>query len=120
MPEDHAAPEAYDTDHHWDKERRPPEELHSALGPNLEPAPKQRKVEALDDTVNPEDHDWHTAWKDVDVHKLRAAWEALREWFLSALQASRLSHEDDRTRHEAAGLGTPFETLGFHSCSWTP
>ena len=79
MPEDHAAPEAYDTDHHWDKERRPPEELHSALGPNLEPAPKQRKVEALDDTVNPEDHDWHTAWKDVDVHKLRAAWEALRE-----------------------------------------
>ena len=79
VPEDHAAPEAYDTDHHWDKERRPPEELHSALGPNLEPAPKQRKVEALDDTVNPEDHDWHTAWKDVDVQKLRAAWEALRE-----------------------------------------
>ena len=61
MPEDHAAPAAYDTDHHWDKERRPPEDLHSALGPNLELAPKQRKVEALDDTVNPEDHDWHTA-----------------------------------------------------------
>ena len=30
-------------------------------------------------TVNPEAHDWHTAWKDVDVQKLRAAWEALRE-----------------------------------------
>ena len=53
VPEDHAAPEAYDTDHHWDKERRPPEELHSALGPNLVPAPRQRKVEALDDTVKP-------------------------------------------------------------------
>ena len=45
--EDHAAPEAYESDHHWNKERRPPEELHSALGPNLDAAPRVRQIEPL-------------------------------------------------------------------------
>ena len=77
-PEDTERPEAYESDHHWNKEHRPPEELHSALGPNLDPEPRRRVVERMQESVNPDKYDWHSAWKDIDVASLHEKWETLR------------------------------------------
>ena len=77
--EDHERPEAYDTDYHWNKECRPPEELHSALGPNLNAEARTRTVEPLQDAVNPGTFDWHSAWQDVELSGLAAKWETLKQ-----------------------------------------
>ena len=74
---DHLAPEAYETDHHWRAENRPAWQLHSELGPNLNPAPRREQPEAMQELVNPSTHDWHSKWRDIDLAHLRVAWDAL-------------------------------------------
>ena len=76
---DHERPEAYESDHHWNRDSRPPEELHSSLGPNLNAEGRSVRVEPLQQDVNPETFDWHSSWQDVNIADLAAKWEALKQ-----------------------------------------
>ena len=67
--EDGFAPQSYETDHHWNVDTRPAWQRHSELGPNLDAEAKRKAPpEAMQETVNPMDFDWHAAGRDVDVN----------------------------------------------------
>ena len=76
--EEHSfAPESYETDHHWDPAGRPPWQRHSELGPNIGAEGKRTIPEAMQESVNPEDFDYHAAGAGVDVSALRATWDQM-------------------------------------------
>ena len=76
--EDGFAPQSYETDHHWNVDTRPAWQRHSELGPNLDAEAKRKAPpEAMQETVNPTDFDWHAAGSDVDVNALRSTYEQM-------------------------------------------
>ncbi|MFM7984103.1 MAG: hypothetical protein ACKPKO_32735, partial [Candidatus Fonsibacter sp.] len=78
--DDAARPEAYATDHHWDKQRREPWQLHSEQGPNIDCRGRAAtQVAETDVIVNPLEHAYSsTTWTDMDLDSWRRAWELLR------------------------------------------
>ena len=76
--EDGFAPQSYETDHHWNVDTRPAWQRHSELGPNLDAEAKRKAPpEAMQETVNPTDFDWHAAGSDVDVNALRSTYDQM-------------------------------------------
>ena len=65
----------------WTDPRRPPWQLHSELGPNVNPQglPRNNDEAPWERHTNPTGFDWCAQWPDVDVHELRRLMDARRD-----------------------------------------
>ena len=64
----------------WSAENREKWQLHSALGPNLNPEGFEYKAkEALQEQVNPLDYDYSKAASGIDVEDLEKRWQSMQE-----------------------------------------
>ena len=68
-------PEIHHDENHWMSTERPKWQLHSALGPNLNPEALVYKKEALQEHVNPVDYDYSQAAKGINLPDLREKWQ---------------------------------------------
>ena len=66
---------------HWKSEDRPKWQLHSALGPNINPEALAYRKEALQEHVNPLDYDYSQAAVGIDVEDLATRWQDMQEDF---------------------------------------
>ena len=64
----------------WSAEHREKWQLHSALGPNLNPEGFEYKAkEALQEQINPLDYDYSKAASGIDVEDLEKRWQSMQE-----------------------------------------
>ena len=99
--EDPERPEECARDNPWNKDTRPPWQLHSETGPNVNPQPTKSTTEPLPDVVNPPDHDWTTTDETMTAREVDTFWEKLRE---------NASNYDDATL-SVDTLGDDYQTL---------
>ena len=66
----------------WNAAGRAPWQLHSELGPNINPLGLTANAKPWMPNINPPDYDWCKRWKDIDVDALREKLDTLKKTVL--------------------------------------